>query len=187
MGAIVGIVLFVLLAVAFYEYKSAAGEAGPLPSDGLGNGTVEFGDGATERGNAVIDPGNESTWPEGDQFWDIARAIAKAEGYGPPENTPTKLHNPGDLSDGASKFGHQFHSGSNVTTFPDHETGWNWLHDKLANIYAGKSEVYGQNSTWTQIAQKWAGDWQNWLRNVTRELNVNADDTLTNFVEQWNA
>src|SRR5437870_13254880 len=98
MGAIVGIVLFVLLAVAFYEYKSAAGEAGPLPSDGLGNGTVVSGDGATVRGNVVIDTGNESTWPEGEQFWDIARAIANEEGDGPPENTQTKLHNLRDHS-----------------------------------------------------------------------------------------
>jgi hypothetical protein len=198
MGAIVAIVLATLAAVGWYEYRqssspgsASSGDSAADSSQLSGSVTTDAGssDGSSSAGdgsvNSSVDPSDESTWPAGDPFYAIAHAIAKAEGYGPAGNVPTTHHNPGDLSDGAAQFGSNFHSGSNVTTFPDDETGWGWLHDKLANIYAGKSASYPQNSTWTEIAQKWAGDWQNWLNNVTSNLGVDPNDTLANFVESW--
>lgn len=126
---------------------------------------------------------DRNTWPSGDKIWSICQAVAIAEGYNDgPGYVPFDLNNPGDISDGASTYGSQAHSGSNVTTFPDAETGWQWLYNKLNNAASGKSTVYLPSMTWTQIAQKWAGDWQNWVNNVTGDLGVSPDSTLADYM-----
>ena len=123
-----------------------------------------------------------ATWPTGDRVWDICRAIAFAEGAHRAGQNPDVLNNPGDLSDGAETFGFQEHSGSRVTTFPDKATGWGWLRDKVNNIVTGQSKTYSVSDTWQQVAQKWAGDWRNWLKNVTRELDVSPQSTPADYV-----
>jgi hypothetical protein len=125
---------------------------------------------------------DQSTWPSGSRIWDIARAIAIAEGANVAGSNPDRLNNPGDISDGASTYGSEAHSGSNVTTFPDKETGWSWLYNKLENIALGKSHVFSPSMTWTQFAQKYAGSWQNWVNNVTRELGVDPNSTFGDYV-----
>ena len=130
-------------------------------------------------GEITSDP---STWPTGSKIWDIARAIAIAEGANVSGSNPDRLNNPGDISDGASTYGSEAHSGSNVTTFPDKETGWSWLHNKLENIALGKSHVFSVSLTWTEFAQKYAGSWQNWVSNVTRELGVDPNSTFGDYV-----
>lgn len=125
---------------------------------------------------------DRGTWPSGDKLWQIAQAIAIAEGYNLPNSNPFKLNNPGDISDGYLTFGGEEHSGSHVTHFPDAATGWQWLYDKLSRISQAKSTVYSPEMTWTQVAQKWAGDWQAWAANVTRELGVSSNSTFGGFV-----
>lgn len=125
---------------------------------------------------------DQSTWPQGDKIWDIARAIAIAEGADQPGSNPDRLNNPGDISDGASTYGSEAHSGSNVTTFPDKETGWSWLYRKLENVANGKSHVFSTSMTWTEFAQKYAGNWQNWVKNVTRELGVDPSSTFGDYI-----
>ncbi len=136
---------------------------------------LQSGDG----GEITSDP---STWPTGSKIWDIARAIAIAEGANVEGSNPDRLNNPGDISDGAGTFGSQAHSGSNVTTFPDKATGWSWLYNKLENIALGKSHVFSPSMTWTGFAQKYAGNWQNWVANVTRELGVDPNSTFGDYV-----
>ena len=123
-----------------------------------------------------------STWPIGDRIWSVARAIAIAEGANVAGSNPDKLNNPGDISDGSQTFPSEFHTGSNVTHFPDKETGWNWLYKKLNNIAQGKSHVFSPMMTWTEFAQVYAGDWQNWVQNVTRELGVDPDSTFGDYI-----
>jgi hypothetical protein len=123
-----------------------------------------------------------TTWPSGDRIWDIARAIAFAEGANVAGSNPDRLNNPGDISDGAATYGAESHSGSSVTHFPDKNTGWQWLYDKLTRISNRQSSVYSPDFTWTQIAQKWAGDWQSWVTNVTRNLGVTEDSTFGDYV-----
>ena len=130
-----------------------------------------------------INPNDISTWPSGDKFWDIARAIAIAEGYNVSGSNSQRLHNPGDLSDGADKYGFEEHSGSRVTIFPTDYIGWQWLYNKVKNIYNGNSKVYNGNMTWIEIAQKYAGNWQNWVYNVTKELGVAANDVFSNYID----
>jgi hypothetical protein len=128
---------------------------------------------------------DRSTWPTGDKIWTVAQAIAVAEGYDCPEGKITnsfRLNNPGDISDGFYTFGGEPHSGSDVTHFPDAQTGWDWLYTKLEDAADGRSHVFLPSMTWTQFAQKWAGDWQNWVKNVTRELGVDPASTFGDYV-----
>jgi hypothetical protein len=122
-----------------------------------------------------------NTWPGGDRIWNICRAIAFAEGAHRAGSVPDRLNNPGDISDGGVTFGAEAHSGSNVTHFPDKETGWSWLYEKVSNAVYGRSHVYLPSMTWVQIAQLWAGDWQNWVNNVTSFLGVDPNSTLQQY------
>lgn len=123
-----------------------------------------------------------STWPTGDSVWDVCRAIAVAEGANIHGSNPDRLNNPGDISDGAGQFGFENHSGSAVTKFPDKQTGWNWLHDKIQHAFVdGTSQVYNADMTWTQFAQKYAGDWQNWLDNVTLQLGIDSESRVGDY------
>jgi hypothetical protein len=114
----------------------------------------------------------------------VAQAVAVAEGYGQPDSNPWRLNNPGDISDGAKEFNQEAHSGSMVTHFPDAETGWQWLYDKLQRAAQGKSAIFLPSMTWTQFAQKWAGDWQNWVKNVTNDLGVDPASMVGEYFNQ---
>ena len=126
---------------------------------------------------------DRSTWPTGDRIWQIAQAIAIPEGYNLPTSNPFRLNNPGDLSDGFDEFGGEPHSGSNVTHFPDAQTGWQWLYDKLNRIAQGQSAIYSVSMTWNDLAKKWAGNWVVWVSNVTKELGVTPDSRFGEFLE----
>lgn len=137
--------------------------------------------------NITYDP---STWPgdeASDPLWAIAHAIARAEGANVPGSNPDRLNNPGDLSDGAAEFGFEPHSGSNVTHFPTKTTGWQWLYNKLSRIQAGQSAVYFPGMTWIQLAQKWAGDWSNWVANVSNYLGVDPNSTFADYTGGFGA
>ena len=129
----------------------------------------------------TIDPANRATWPQGDKIWTLAHAIATAEGYNIPNSNPARLNNPGDISDGFKIYSGEVHSGSAITHFPNQETGWKWLHDKLENIFNGRSMIYKPTMTFLEMATIWAGDWESWLENVNRELGTSPSETL----ESW--
>lgn len=124
-----------------------------------------------------------STWPTGDRFWDIARAIAFAEGADRSGSNPDRLNNPGDISDGVQTFGSEFHSGSNITKFPDKETGWQWLYNKIQRAASGGSSVFQPGMTWLEIGQHYAPpNWQAWGSNVAARLGVSPNSTLADYV-----
>lgn len=130
---------------------------------------------------------DQSTWPGSDKIWEICAAIAVAEGYDQGAGTvPFDLNNPGDISDYAGTYGSQKHSGSNVTTFPTAEIGWQKLYEKISNMVTGKSKMYS-GKTWTQVAQIWAGDWENWLNNVTEYLGVEKYSLPSDYVRMGGA
>jgi hypothetical protein len=137
-------------------------------------------DGSLTGATITADP---STWPGSDRIWEICCAIALAEGYNKGTGVvPYDLNNPGDISDGGGTYGSQPHSGSNVTTFPTAEIGWQWLYNKISNMVNGKSATFPASLTWTQVAQKYAGNWQNWLSNVTNYLGVDPNSTPKDYV-----
>jgi hypothetical protein len=127
-------------------------------------------------GSSCMITNDPATWPTGDKVWDVCRAIAIAEGANIAGSNPDKLNNPGDISDGSLTYGFELHSGSSVTKFPDKSTGWNWLYAKIQNaLVNGSSQIYSPDMTWTQLAQKYSGDWQKWVNNVTSQLGVSPD------------
>lgn len=135
------------------------------------------------QSSAGITP-NPATWPIGDRFWDVCRAIAHAEGYDQgPGAAPWDLNNPGDLSPG-DEGGYQtagpaeFHGGSYVIHFATPADGWNALKLKFFNAANGYSNVYLPDMTWAEIAAKYAGDATNWGRNVVTKLGVDLSTTL---------
>jgi hypothetical protein len=131
----------------------------------------------------MITPSDRNSWPAGDKVWQLAQAIAKAEGYGVSDgNGPTRNHNPGDISDGANTYGHDpLITDSKVTTFPDDATGWQWLYHKLKNILDGGSHVYSPSMTFLEFAQKYAGSYVDWARNVTNDLGVSQSTRLADW------
>jgi len=120
---------------------------------------------------------DRNSWPTGDKIWDICRAIAVAEGYNT-NGAAFQLNNPGDLSPG-DEYGQptggvaEWHGGSYIIHFASAFGGWNALYTKVSNIIFGKSKVYGQNWTISQIAEKWAGNSTAWANNVAKELGYN--------------
>lgn len=162
-----------------FDWGSLAFDA-PAPIDATASAVSDLDLFGFLGGDVITE--NPATWPTGDKYWDIAHAIAFAEGANVKGDNPDRLNNPGDISDWANTYGYEQHSGSKVTHFPDKETGWNKLYQKLVNIGEGVSESYSPDMTWTQIAQKWAGNWRNWVSNVTAQLGVDPNSTFGDFV-----
>ena len=130
-----------------------------------------------------IDAAVPATWPSGNRVWDVCRAVAFAEGYQVPGSVPARLNNPGDISDGRATYGSEFHSGSNITTFPNAATGWSWLYTKVDNVANGRSSVYDPSMSWREIGAKWAP--QNaevWASNVAGALGVDSDSSLGDYM-----
>lgn len=151
-----------------------------MPAGGSSDGIANIDITGWQQGNQVTT--DENTWPSGDKIWDICRAIACAEGYNVASSNPFRLNNPGDISDGANTFGFESHSGSNITTFPDAATGWNWLYTKISNHVNGKSTVFPASMTVDLFAKKYAANWQNWESNVCTKLRILPSSTFAQYV-----
>lgn len=112
----------------------------------------------------------------------FARAISVAEGFGPAGNIPTRYHNPGDLKppDGSGDYwSGQIGVGTGGhAIFNSDAAGFAALYKQIQLWQTGRSNVIFPSFTFKQAAQKYAENWQPWLANVTRELNVSPDDTL---------
>lgn len=131
----------------------------------------------------VFIPNNKPAPDLDSKVEEIIQAVGKGEGFGVPGAIPTVTHNPGDLGPGDTGTAWEVinASGSQVSVLPDDDTGWHYLRVKFRRILTGQSQVYSLDMTFTQVAQKYAGDWSNWVRNVTRELRVQPSTTL----RQW--
>lgn len=177
MGVLIAIALLILVSGSAFALESSSSP----DSSSSQNSSSDPGLSGMEMETVSAITSSPDTWPQGDRIWDIARAIAIAEGANVAGSNPDRLNNPGDISDGAKTFGSEVHSGSHVTHFPDKVTGWQWLYDKLQNIANGNSESYSPDWTWTQIAQRWAGNWQAWAANVARELGVDKNSIFGDY------
>lgn len=120
-------------------------------------------------------------------LYDLAQAIARAEGYGVPGAVPTRANNPGDLvppnwtGDTANSAG--------VAVFRSPDEGWAALYHQLALILSGRSHVYAPTDTIAQLAAKWTGGDQSdaWAANVVSALQakghaVSTDTMLADVV-----
>lgn len=187
-----------LLAIGYTTGGAVAITQQQLPDDlgtttGTPNqtGTFMYASDGSLTGNSITNnpltwPGASSAYPNG-KLWDICTAVAMAEGYNQGVGTaPYDLNNPGDLSpgdeNGQSTCGQpQTHGGSAIILFCTAENGFIALYDKFANIVAGRSTVYSKTATWTQVAQKYAGNSAAWLVNVTNYLGVDIGSTPADY------
>lgn len=189
------VLLAIVLVFIIYSLSGVA-TANVAATTPLGDTTVPLGAANAEFyqilnttiDNSPIDIGgnlitsDESTWPSGDRVWNVCRAIARAEGANIAGSNPDRLNNPGDISDGFNQYGGENHSGSNITKFPDKETGWKWLYSKITNAFVnGASTVYSPAMTWNDFAKKYAGNWQVWVNNVTGSLGVYPTETVGSY------
>lgn len=176
------VILIAVVLGLYYLYDSGQLNASSLDFTGQSGDGDNFEDPMGNQFSASVITNDPSTWPQGDIAWNVARAIAIAEGYNIPNSNPYRLNNPGDLSDGSQTFGFEPHSGSKVTKFPDAATGWQWLHDKIVRAVNGGSYVYNPDMTWYQIGSKWAPpNAAIWAENVARQLGVDPNSRMGDY------
>lgn len=110
----------------------------------------------------------------------LAQAIAKAEGFGPPENLPTRINNPGDLELG--DLGHGVQAGK--TVFQDVNDGWERLYSECWLMLTGTSHIYGPTNTILRVAEKYTGgdNSESWARIVAGNIGVTSLNTLADYL-----
>jgi hypothetical protein len=111
----------------------------------------------------------------------FAKAIAHAEGFGVKGAIPTRYHNPGNLRvlPNGVKFPGQVGQGKlYYVIFKNDSAGWAALRHQIEKALSGESRFYNLHTTFRQLAKTYAEVYKPWLKNVTRELGVEPDDTL---------
>jgi hypothetical protein len=103
----------------------------------------------------------------------LARAIAKAEGFGVKGALPTRLHNPGDIraSRGVHYPGQVGLNRHGYVIFKNDAAGFAALENLLDKIVTGESRFYTVNTTLQQMAKRYATS-PTWVRNVAKSLKV---------------
>ena len=181
----IALIILALIAMGLLASKTGsilAQVSGDVNETGV---NVYKSDGSLTGSTITNDTG---TWPGDDKLWQVCAAVALAEGYNKGAGVaPYDLNNPGDLSPGDESgeqvsMPAQYHGGSNVIVFDTAEGGWRALYAKFQRIVTGKSSTYPATLTWEQIAQKYAGNWQNWLTNITNYLGVDPSSTPKDYV-----
>jgi len=118
----------------------------------------------------------------------FCQAIAKAEGYGPPENLPTRCNNPGDLTDdgdiGLGTARSVGFGAANITIYRTVDDGWNALRKKVRRMLEGNSKVYFLWMTIAMVGEMYARDAE-WGVNVARELGVPVTMPLRDLVASY--
>jgi hypothetical protein len=111
----------------------------------------------------------------------VARAFAKAEGFGKPGAVPTRAHNPGDLTDDGDVGLGTIHTsgefGAKITIYANDTDGWAALYRKVRRMLSGASHTYLLTMTIADVAIKYSGD-PNWGKIVARDLGVEPSTTL---------
>jgi hypothetical protein len=110
----------------------------------------------------------------------LSQAIAKAEGFGPAGNLPTRINNPGDLELGDQGQGVD----NDKTIFPTEQDGWNALEGQVRWMLTGNSRIYSLNDTILEVAEKYTGNDnpEAWASIVAQRLGVTIATTLASYI-----
>jgi hypothetical protein len=114
----------------------------------------------------------------------LADAIARAEGFGPKQNKPTRFHNPGDFR-ASSRHAYAGQVGldrQGYVIFKSDKYGWKALTDMLDKIARGDSPQYSVNDSLAKLARKYATS-PLWLRNVAKNLGVKPNTPLWTILD----
>lgn len=106
--------------------------------------------------------------------FDIAKAIARAEGYFSEGSLSARANNPGDLKLG--DLGHGMIEGK--TIFPDGDSGWKHLSDQIRHMLSGNDKLWPHTMTLADAGLKYSGGDPAWAGNVAKELGVYPGITL---------
>lgn len=117
----------------------------------------------------------------------LARAIARAEGFYVAGSLPARAHNPGDLIQ-PWRTDLPTMGAEGITVFPSDADGWEALHRQLWLIASGQSRVYSVDMTLQDMAERWApgsvhgNNPSAWAANVALDLGVSASATLAELL-----
>jgi hypothetical protein len=118
----------------------------------------------------------------------LARAIAKAEGFGIAGALPTRTNNPGDMELGDRGWGTEaaktvYAKASWDSAFTDKTDGCSALWRECFAILSGSSHNFEPTMTFLQLAQEWTGNDNTsaWAAIVCQELGTTAEMTLETF------
>ena len=107
----------------------------------------------------------------------LARAIARAEGFGRKGTLPTRCHNAGDIKALKNyRFPGQVGILKQYVVFKNDKTGWEALQHQINKIVAGESR-YTVNLTLKQLGKRYAESGI-WPRVVAKYLRTTPDTTL---------
>jgi len=114
----------------------------------------------------------------------LARAIAKAEGFGVHGTKPTRLHNPGDIR---SRFPHAYPGQAGIdrqgyVMFKTDRAGWAALESQIERAANGDSKFYTVNSTLKQMSRRYATS-PTWVKNVARALGATPNTQLWEILD----
>jgi hypothetical protein len=186
MGLFMVILAFGAVVLILRQSVSGAVAAGAPGGNVSGGDASSAGSGSSDGGCCGI-TNDPSTWPTGDRIWDVARAVARAEGANVAGSAPDRYNNPGDLSRG-DENGQTVASyttlpdGENLIVFATKTDGWTALYRKFQRIDMGISSVYSGDQSWAEIGQSYAGNSATWSANVAAALGVDVNSTFNQYV-----
>jgi len=118
-----------------------------------------------------------------DRVQDLAKAIAKAEGFGRKGTLPSRLHNPGDLlSRSFHAYPGQIGLYHHYVVFRNDTAGWAALRHQIEKVISGESKYYTVNLTFKQFSKKYATS-PVWVKNVTKILSISINTPLWEFLD----
>ena len=115
---------------------------------------------------------------------DVARAIARAEGFYRKGTIPNRYHNPGDLKAvrGFKLPGQKGVGKGRHIIFRTDADGWAALRRQLQLVLDGRSKHYTADMNFNQISRKYAQNWRSWAKQVTHVLGVSGTVTLREYI-----
>ena len=112
----------------------------------------------------------------------LTAAIGAAEGFGIRGTLPSRYHNPGDLKGRPETFGAARVGKGGHLIFRTDAEGQAALRQQLELVLAGRSKYYTLDMTIDRMARRYAANWQNWARYVSKELGVPIGTTLRSYL-----
>jgi len=114
----------------------------------------------------------------------LARAIAKAEGFGVKGSVPTRCHNPGDIRalPGTHYPGQVGLNKSRYVIFKNDSAGWAALQHQLNKIANRESTHYTPEMSIRQLARVYGGD-SNWVKAVAHSIGVPPGTTIAEYFD----
>lgn len=119
-----------------------------------------------------------------DRVQDLAKAIAKAEGFYKKGTLPNRCHNPGDIRArrGTHYYGQIGLNRRGYVIFRNDAAGWSALYRQIGKVISGESDHYTVNMTLVQFGKRYATS-RIWSKNVSSVLGVTPSTSLWEILD----